>query len=336
MIGGAPRDRSVDVLRAVAILGVVLGHWLVSAVVSDPDDSAAWHGVSSLVDRPELIPASWFLQTLGLFFFAGGFASARSGRPPGARLARLVRPVAALTAVWVPALWLLQVSGVPASTRHVIWSLLVHPLWFLLVYGILTVLAPLFRRPWALLPLITAVVVSDVWRHQHAPTWLAVVVTPIGWAVPYTLGMQLAEGRIGRKGGLALLSGGILAGVMLVLVAGYPASAVGVPGDGWSNLDPPSLFAMALAAAQIGVFLLLRPRLTVRPRAVAALNRLAMPVYLWHQSALLLVTFAGHFAGALPGLLDPPTGSWLAHRLLWLPAFALVLAALCFRPSRGR
>jgi hypothetical protein len=129
--------------------------------------------------------------------------------------------------------------------------------------------------------------------------------------------------------------------------AGYPASAVGVPGDGWSNLDPPSLFTLALAAAQIGGFLTLRPWLArvLRRPAVRApvdrLNRHAMTLYCWHQTALLAVTFAGMPAGPVPGLLDPPDASWPAHRLRWLPLFAAVLYGLVAafqrfeaRPSR--
>ena len=54
-----------------------------------------------------------------------------------------------------------------------------------------------------------------------------------------------------------------------------------------------------------------------------------MTVYCWHQTALLLVAFATVTVGRPSGLLDPPTGSWLGHRLLWLPAFALALATLC-------
>lgn len=62
---------------------------------------------------------------------------------------------------------------------------------------------------------------------------------------------------------------------------------------------------------------------------VAALNLAAMTLYCWHQSALLLVTFAGLLVGGLPGLLDAPAGDWPAYRLLWLPVFALALAGLC-------
>jgi hypothetical protein len=343
----AHRDRTVDALRAVAIVGVVLGHWLVSALVSDPLRPSAWHGASPLSHRPALIPATWFLQALGPFFVAGGYAAARSIRTRDplpwliARLSRLARPVVALAAVWLPALGLLRVTGAPESTRHAVWSLVTHPLWFLLVYLVLTALTPMLRAavarygPWSVLPLVGLVAAVDVARQLGSPSWLTLLAVPAGWAVPYLLGIALAEGGLPRRAGAVLLPLGLAGGAALVCLAGYPASAVGVPGDAWSNLDPPSLFALALTAAQLGVFLLLRPglaRLLRRPAAwapVAALNLAAMTVYCWHQTALLMVTFAGLLAGPLPGLLDPPTGAWPAYRLLWLPAFALTLAALC-------
>ncbi|MEU4162289.1 acyltransferase [Actinoplanes sp. NPDC026670] len=375
----AHRDRSVDGLRAVAIVGVVLGHWLVSAVVSDPARPSDWHGASPLQDRPALIPLTWVLQTLGLFFFAGGYAAARADgghrslaargdgghrspaargdgghRSLAARFARLGRPVLVLAAVWVPAWLLLSAVGVPENTLHLVRSLLVHPMWFLLVFLILTGLAPMLRKAiiryggWALLPPVAIVAVSDVTRRLDTADWLPPVATVAGWAAPYLLGIALAQGALPRRAGLVLAPAGVLAGTLLVLVAGYPASAVGVPGDGWSNLDPPSLFALALAAAQLGVFLLVRDRIAgalrrpARWAPVAGLNLVAMTVYCWHQSALLLVGFAGMLAGPLPGLLDEPAGDWPVHRLLWLPVFAVTLAVLCavfhraVTPSRQR
>lgn len=335
----AGRDRTVDALRALAIVGVVLGHWLVSALVSDPYEPYAWHGESPLSYESGWIPASWLLQTLGPFFFAGGYAAARGLRtrrfPPwlAERFARLISPVIALAAVWLPAMLLLRAIGAPESTRHVVWSLVTHPLWFLLVYLALTALTPVLRTAvrrfgaWPAVPLVGLIAITDL-----APSVLAV---PAGWAVPYLLGVALAEGTLPRRAGVILLPLGVAAGAALVWLAGYPASAVGVPGDTRSNLDPPSLFALALAAAQIGAFLLARPWLAGvlrRPAVwapVAALNLTAMTVYCWHQTALLLVSFAGLTAGVLPGLLDAPAGAWPLHRLFWLPVFAAALALLC-------
>ncbi|GAA0222077.1 acyltransferase family protein [Cryptosporangium japonicum] len=336
----AHRDRTIDALRAVAILGVVLGHWLVSALVSDPAQPADVHGASPLGETPALAPATWLFETLGPFFFAGGYAAARSIRGRafrpwfGTRFVRLGRPVVVLAAVWLPAMLLLRVIGAPESTRHVVRSLVTHPLWFLLVFLLLTALTPLLRaavlrhRTWTAAPLVALVALGDL-LHLGSGT------TPVGWAVPYVLGIALAEGVLPRRAGAVLAAAGATAMAALVLGLGYPASAVGVPGAGRSNLDPPSLFALALAAVQIGLFLLIRGRLAGwlrRPPVwapVVLLNVFAMTVFCWHQSALLLTSFGGLLVGRLPGLLDEPSGWWPVHRLLWLPVFAAVLIALC-------
>jgi Acyltransferase family len=348
----ADRDRTVDALRAVAVLGVVLGHWLVSALVSDPAQPAAWHGASPLAGHPALVPFTWVLETLGLFFFAGGFSAARGLRRRAAgpwltsRLTRLIHPILVLAAVWLPALGLLRAVSAPASTRHAVWSLVTHPMWFVIVYVVLLALTPLLRTAvlrcglWTAVVPVALVAASDVVRHLGVDSALLLPAALIGWAAPYILGICLSEGLLTHRHGRVLAVGGLVTGVFLVVVAGYPASAVGVPGDGWSNLDPPSLFALALAAAQLGLFLLLRPRLAAvlhRPglwRPVIVLNVAAMTLFCWHQTALLLVTFASLPAGPLPGLLDAPAGTWPLYRLLWLPVFALVLAGLCaiFRP----
>jgi fucose 4-O-acetylase-like acetyltransferase len=336
------RDRTVDALRAVAILGVVLGHWLVSAVVADPYRISEVHGESPLSYAHWLVPLSWFLQTLGPFFFAGGYAAAKSlaRRPPGTwlrtRIWRLVRPVLSFAVVWVPALLLLAFVGAPARTSHVIESLVTHPLWFLLAYLVLTVLSPCLIKvgPWLILPAIALVALSDALRGSGLPAWLALVTVPVGWAVPYLLGIALAENRLGRWAGPLLLGLGVAGGAILILALGYPASAVGVPGDNFSNLDPPSLFAMALAFTQIGVFLLVRRKLTsllnhsIVWMPILMLNLAAMTIFVWHQTALLFVTFAGMLAGRPAGLLDTPDGAWPLDRLRWLPVFALVLVVL--------
>jgi hypothetical protein len=337
------RDRTIDALRAVAIVGVVLGHWLVSAVVSDPVRPDAWHGASPLSHATELVPLTWVLQMLGPFFFAGGFAAARGLRDREAlpwmssRLARLVWPVAVLAVVWAPAMLALRAVGAPESTRQVVWSLVTHPLWFLLVYLVLTALTPVLRRVaerfggWGAVPFVALIAISDLTSWAS----LSVVAVAVGWAIPYLLGIMLADGRLPRRTGWVLLMAGLLAGVVLVRFAGYPASAVGVPGDSMSNLAPTSLFAVALAGAQIGAFLLIRPWLVGVLRRpviwvpVVVLNLGAMTVYCWHQTALLLVTFAGLPVGRLPGLHDTPAGDWPIYRMLWVPVFALVLAVLC-------
>jgi Acyltransferase family len=323
----------------VAISGVVGGHWLVTGLVLDQ------HGVlrqaSPLAVMPGFAPVSWVLQTLGLFFFAGGFAAARAARRPAgppagspgtARrpgpLRRLARPVALLLALWAAGLAVAAGCGVPRGTLRTIAVLVVSPLWFLVPYLALTAATgPLTRLvdragPAAALAGVPVVALADL---RLVPGWAAI---PAAWSVPWILGVALARGRL--RGGPALTVTGITAMAALIRVLGYPASAVGVPGQGQSNLDPPSLLAVALATAQIGVFLLIRPRLMRPRRLLTAVNRRALPVYLTHQSVLVLVTVAAAVAGARPaGLLTAPESpAWALHRLLWLPVLGAVLAAV--------
>ena len=92
---------------------------------------------------------------------------------------------------------------------------------------------------------------------------------------------------------------------------------------------------MSFGIAQCGLALLLRDRLARlmrRPLAwagIALVNLSAMTLFLWHQTAFITVSSAGLLAGRVPGLLTAPTsGLWVAERLAWLPAFAIMLSGL--------
>ncbi|GAA4690524.1 acyltransferase family protein [Phytohabitans rumicis] len=339
------RDRAVDALRAFAIAGVVLGHWLVTALVVD---SGAVRGASPLRYLP-LAPVSWLFQTLAVFFLVGGLAAAcgyaRSGTRGlpyrtwlAARMARLWRPVAAVLVVWTVVAGALLASGVDPQTVRTPLRLVLSPLWFLLVFAVLTAATPLVARLHPGWPLAVVVLVDVVRLGLDGPAWLGWANVAAGWLVPFTLGAAWARGRLRDRTTLwALAIGGATATVALVRWAGYPASMVGVPGEGFSNLDPPSLAAVTFGLAQCGAAgLLLGPlrRLTRRPRpwaAVALANLSAMTIFLWHQTAMIAVTALGLLAGRpLPGLHTVPDGAaWVAARFGWLPLFALALLVCC-------
>ncbi|MEU0411251.1 acyltransferase [Streptomyces griseorubiginosus] len=335
------RDRAVDALRAFAILGVVLGHWLVTALVSD---GGTLHTASPLQHMPWLAPISWVFQTLAVFFLVGGHVATRgytSARARGTtypqwlktRLARLFKPVAAVLALWAVAATALLLTGAPFGTVRTLVKLALSPLWFLLVFGVLTAATPLLRRLHPLWPLAVVVHVDLVRFGFGGPDWLGWVDLAAGWLVPYTLGAAWTRGELeGRRAGWLLLGGGAVVTVVLVGWAGYPASMVGVPGAQVSNLNPPTLAAVTFGLAQCGGALLLRGRLRLcmrRPSAwaaVALVNLSAMTIFLWHQTALMATTATGLAGGRLPGLHTVPDGlDWVAARLAWLPVFALVL-----------
>ncbi|MEV7688393.1 acyltransferase family protein [Streptomyces bungoensis] len=339
----ASRDRAVDALRALAILGVVLGHWLVTALVAR---DGGLHTASPLQHMPWLAPVSWVFQTLAVFFLVGGHVATRShasARARGltyrqwlhARLARLLRPVTALLLLWTAAAAALLLTGAPWATVHTLLKLALSPLWFLLVFAALTAATPLLTRLSPLWPLAVVLHVDVLRYGLHAgPSWLGWVNLPAGWLVPYTLGAAWTRGELeSRRAGWALLLSGTAATAALVLCADYPASMVGVPGAAVSNLDPPTLAAVTFGLAQCGLALLLRDRLrraAARPlawSAVALVNLSAMTIFLWHQTALMTTTAAALLAGRAPGLHTVPDGpGWVAARLLWLPVFAAVLA----------
>jgi len=345
----AHRDRTVDALRALAIGGVILGHWLVTALVLSPSRTGGTvRDASPLASLPALTPLSWIFQTLAVFFLVGGYAAARSYTGDylpwlRKRLARLTRPVAVFVAVWVPLAIALSLGGMPGPTERTVLTLVLDPLWFLGVFAVLTALTPLavsmVRRLGACAACVPAAVVAAVDLVRFGlggPAWVGWINVAAGWMVPYLLGIAWARGSFrGWRVPALMLAGGAAATAALVVWAGYPASMVGVNGQAISNLNPPTLAAVTFGIAQVGLALLLREPLARWMRrplawaAVATVNLSAMTLYLWHQTAFLAVTMAGQAIGRLPGLLTAPSSTlWIAERLAWLPAFAAALAVL--------
>ncbi|MFF9806433.1 acyltransferase [Streptomyces coeruleorubidus] len=346
----AGRDRAVDALRAVAVLGVVLGHWLVTALVAD---SGTLRTASPLRYLPWLTPVSWMFQTLAVFFLVGGHVATRglaSARARGipyhhwltARLTRLFTPVAAVLTLWTIAALALLLSGAEFGTVRTLVKLALSPLWFLVVFAALTAATPLLARLNPLWPLAVVLHVDLLRFGLGGPSWLGWANVAAGWLVPYTLGAAWTRGELERRrAGWILFAGGAVTTAGLVAWAGYPASMVGVPGQGVSNLDPPTLAVVTFGLAQCGLALLLRERLRRAMRrpvawaAVALVNLSAMTVFLWHQTALMATTATGLLAGHLPGLHTVPDSlGWVAARLLWLPVFALALA-VCWAAFRS-
>ncbi|MFI7353075.1 acyltransferase [Streptomyces avidinii] len=346
----AERDRTVDALRALAILGVVLGHWLVTALTARDGGLST---TSPLEHMPWLAPVSWMFQTLSVFFLVGGHVAARGytsarerggsyGAWVGQRLGRLFRPVAAVLLLWGVVAGGMLIGGAEFDTVRSLVKLVLSPLWFLLVFAALTAATPLAARIGPLWPLAVVAAV-DVWRFGlEGPEWIGWVNVAAGWLVPFTLGAAWSRGAFARRApALLLLGGGAAATAALILWGGYPASMVGVPGAAISNLNPPTLAAAAFGLAQCGLALLVREplaRAVRRPTAwarVALVNLSAMTVFLWHQTAMMAVTALGLLVSAeLPGLHTVPDSvGWIAARLLWLPVFtaALMVCWAAFR-----
>ncbi|MFF3650880.1 acyltransferase [Streptomyces sp. NPDC002181] len=347
----ASRDRAIDTLRALAIAGVVMGHWLVTAVTTT--DSGALRGASPLTHLPQLAPVSWIFQTLAVFFLVGGHSTAGSWERSKARgigyrtwaairIQRLTRPVAGLLFLWALASVGLLAGGVRAQTLSTLLKLVLSPLWFLLVYIALTAATPLIARLNPLWPLAVVLHVDLIRFGFGGPGWIGWANVAAGWMVPYCLGTAWARGAFTRRRTvLAMVLGGGVATAALLLWGGYPASMVGVPGASISNLSPPTLAAVTFGITQCGLALLLREPLRHAMRrpvlwaGVALVNLSALTIFLWHQTAMLIITSLGTTVGTLPGLGTPPDSTvWIAERIVWIPAFALALAA-CWAAFRS-
>ncbi|MFG3704567.1 acyltransferase [Micromonospora sp. NPDC047670] len=292
----AGRERYVDLLRALAIVMVVLGHWAVAAISEDPTGRPTAR--SALPDLPWAYPLTWVAQVMPVFFLVGGYANAASlasRRAAGGdavswlldRGARLLRPTTALLLVIAAGAAVASLAGVEATLVRTVGWFATIPLWFLAAYLVVVPLAPamyaLHRRFGLLVPLALAALVAagDLGRAL-GPAELALPNYVFGWLAVHQLGFAWRDARaepateppgrhnapalrgvrtrrlpLSRRAGGAALLGGLTATVLLT-AGPYPVSMLNVPGERLDNAAPPSLALLTLTTAQLGLILLLR------------------------------------------------------------------------------
>jgi len=344
------RDRVVDFVRAVSLLVVAFGHWLLAGVWVDATGSVRVDHLLAVAPWTQWL--TWGAQVIGLFMLAGAYANATSWRNHlargggyGAWLAgrsmRLLGPTLPLVAFWVPTAWVLGRTGlVEVDVLRQATQVVAVPVWFLAVYVLLVAATPVLLS-WhdrAGLPVLAgllgaAVAVEVVSRGLGVGVvgWLQF---PLVWGSVHQLGFFWQDGRLGAAAPRAWagLAAAGLGGLLLVtrVLDLYPLSMVGVPGDVRSNNTPPSLAIVLLAAGHLGLLMLAHRRLSAwltRPavwHATARLGAMAMSVYLWHLTAMVALIGA---ALVLPGgsrwLVGPPdSAAWWSARPLWLLGFA--------------
>ena len=342
------RDLTVDLLRAIAIVAVAVGHWLV--VVPSYADHR-FDGVNALETVPAMRPLTWVFQVMPLFFVVGGVANAASwagARRRGetyatwlrSRLVRLVRPAAWFFAVAAGLAAALRAAGLTEQVVAPVAWLVVVPVWFLSVYVMVVAIAPplwrLHRRHGTrvVVALTVAAVAVDAVRlaGYEAVGYLNFLLV---FGVAQQLGFAWYDGRLlrFRDTAWALLVGGLGALWLLTHVGPYPVSLVGYPGPELDNNAPPTITLIALGVAQTGLALVLRPWLqramTLRPvqAFTLALNRNAMTVLLWHFTALVLVAVVALPLGLVPDH-EWGTAAWWWTRVVLLPVYALALVPL--------
>lgn len=356
----ASRDRYVDFLRAASILSVVVGHWT-QAIITVVDGRIVLHGAVGVT--PGLWLATWVLQVMPVFFFVGGFSNhvglrgvmageRTAGEFVVARLRRLGIPALIFAAVWIAIQAALHVAGAGGTgvLRGFRWANIPFgPLWFLAVYLVVTLAAPLtvrvHHRHRLLLPIALAVtvIVVDLLAFGSGVAGIRWVNVAAIWFLVHQAGYFYADGSLlaVRPSRLALVTlGGLGAMVVLTSIGVYPRSMVGTdavhfmlkPIERVSNMHPPTVVILAHSVWLVGLALLLRQPLSrwlQRPRAwmaTIAVNASIMTIYLWHMTAYALVIVLAWPLGL--GHEPESTARWWAERPFWLLAPALVLTTM--------
>lgn len=340
--GKPGRDRYIDFLRAASLLVVVGWHWMFSIVT--------WHGgpgtTSPIGSTPGMWAFTWVLQVMPLFFFVGGFAHLvtwesveRAGggyrQFLARRLKRLLGPTVICVGVVVGAWALLRIGSIPVPHLTAGLLLVLSPLWFLAIYVCLVLVAPLAVRlhramgDWDLVGLAGGAIVVDMLRfHYHLPyvEWANMVLV---WGFAHQLGFSWRRLIAApRRLAWTLLLAGLAALCALTNTGSYPRSMVGVPGQAFSNMGPPTVCILALTLLQVGVVLVLRERMVAwleRPlpqRFTAWAGARSMTVYLWHFPAFA----AAYGLVVLAGVSVPQTASlgWWLQRPLWVVVPAMI------------
>ena len=348
MPGPAQRNRYVDFLRLLAIVVVVVGHWLATTIVIVDGYPV---GESALGVVGYLRWLTLLLQIMPMFFLAGGFAAAaswpswrvRGGHWAGwiyVRFVRLLRPTTWFVGLLAAGTAAAALLGAPPQVlAQAGWAVALQ-LWFLPVYLLLLLLAaPLWAAwqhfGWRLLAAAVAGVAGVDLLTRGAGIavagWANYLLAP---AAGFVLGMAWYGGALAdRRLRLALLVGGTALLLALIAFLGYPPWMVGIPGEPPANTSPPNLALMAYAAAQIGLVLLLEApmrRYLQRPRLWAVVvggNRVVMSIYLWHMVPVLVVGFVIAATG-LPTGPTAGTAAWWLARIVWIGVLGMLLAGL--------
>jgi peptidoglycan/LPS O-acetylase OafA/YrhL len=345
------RDTTIDAVRAVCLLVVVVLHALMVGVESTPDGGLRTS--VALSGQGWFAPVTWALQVMPLFFIAGGFASLsqwRRMRARGAsaseyvvgRVRRLAVPSAAMILVVGGVLSSAAMLGGDPSLLAEAGLRIGQPLWFLAVYLGATALVPAMswlheRRPLLTLGALAAgVVLVDLVRlhGESAAGYLNLVFV---WLLMQQLGFALLDRSCGAWSRRTLLAGVAIPLVVLVVLV-----ACGWSPDMIDNLNPPTAAIALLGATQFFLLHLLRPRLDrvmrngAASKAAARAGAHAMTVYLWHMPVILLLVALVWGAG-LP-LPAPHTGAGWASRIPWLIAVAacVIPAAIVFARGEKR
>ncbi len=345
----ASRNRYVDFLRALSILAVITGHWLLAA----PYVVGGEISLSNMLEhQPWTRWLTWVFQVMPVFFLVGGYsngvswnAAKRDGRSYAewlsGRLQRLIGPVVPLVVVWAVLAVVGHQMGVRPELIRTGSQMALVPIWFLAVYVMAVLLVPIAYAAWqrfgllSFWALVAGAVLDDAlffaadfrvvgWLN-YAFIWLAV----------HQLGFAWRDGRLGGSARTLLwAAGGMTLLVGLVTLGPYPVSMVSVPGEAVSNTLPPKLPMLALALFHCGLLLSIETPVrrwlerAVPWTATVLINGMIMTVFLWHLTASTAMIGLALAVGNVGLTASPGSGTWWALRPVWLIAYLVALIPL--------
>jgi hypothetical protein len=340
------RNRAADLFRALSILVVVLAHWLMAAPYIDINGLHIDH---LLARSPWTQWFTWVLQVMPVFFFVGGFsngitwdAAVRKGHSYGewltTRLRRLLFPVFILVLFWTLTVSVAYQLDVATEILKAGSQIALVPTWFLAIYGVIVVLAPMARTAWqrwglsTLVVLIALSIVGDILYFHlelEALGWFNYLFI---WLAVHQLGFVWLDGRLTSKcSAVSLCILGAFTLVIMIKFGPWPLSLVGVPGAEISNTTPPHLPLLALAAFQFGLVLIVQDRVNKALENIrlwtgtVMLNGMIMTVFLWHSTVMMLLFGAAVLAGGIGLQAEPSSQIWWLSRAVWILIFSIGL-----------
>jgi peptidoglycan/LPS O-acetylase OafA/YrhL len=355
----AERNRYVDFLRFISILVVIVGHWLIATAHYVDGELIPGHLLESSRGTQWL---TWLFQVMPIFFIVGGYANAvslESAKRKGidyagwlaARLNRLVSPLLLLLVVWAGIAIIMSSTGVKPNVIQYVSQASLIPIWFLAIYIMVVILAPLTYRFWrrygfaSFWLFVAAAILVDVAFFVADIKWLGWSNFFWVWLAVHHLGYAWRDGRMGSARQLLIYSAMGFATLWLLVKYGpYPLAMVGSPDEGLSNTSPPKITLLALGIFQFGLLLALEApmrRALDNLRlwtATVLINSMIMTVYLWHITAMVIVVAFIYMAGGIGLGIEPGTTEWWVSRPVWIAILFIFLLpiALLLSPLERR
>ncbi|MDA0994787.1 MAG: acyltransferase [Proteobacteria bacterium] len=353
------RNRYVDFLRSVSILVVITGHWMIATAYFT--DGQLIHG-HLLKSAPQTQWLTWIFQVMPIFFIVGGYSngvSLESARRKGiayggwlaARLNRLVAPLLLLIVSWAAIAVVMRIFGASLQTIQYASQASLIPTWFLAIYIMVVILAPLSYAFWkrfgfiSFWAFVAVAILVDIAFFVAKVEWLGWSNYFWVWLAVHHLGFAWRDGRFDDHRKLLAYAGLGLASLWLLIFKGpYPLAMVGSPDPGLSNTLPPKITLLALGIFQFGLLLSLESPMR---RALSSLrlwtatvliNSMIMTVYLWHITVMIIVIGLLYLAGGMGLGLDPGTQAWWLSRIIWIGILLILLlpVALLLSPLESR